>query len=498
MFKKLCIFKKLIPIIILLLLTSCATTKKQPIVKPETIEKPKITENLENSLSDLTTQITNSITEDGKKKIAVIEFSDLDGNVTQFGKYLAEELITRLFRMKKFEVVERQLLNKILSEQKLGMTGLIDDESAIAIGKILGVDAIVSGTITDLGISLKVNARIISTETGKVFGVAGTNIVKDDNVRKLMGIISTVQKEEVQKQTEKKEISKEALKKVEAEKFTFELTKCEMSSGGNITCDFLITNNDKKDRELQLTTQHSRIFDNFGNEYHAKEFQLANKEGSYPKILLVSGVPTRAILDFEKVSIDTRSIALLELRCTVMTSSSGGTSFTVRLRNIPLSIGIISTVQNEEVQKQMEKKEISKEVLKKVEVENFAFELTKCEMSLGGRVTCDLLITNNDKKDREFKLYADRSRIFDDFGNEYRTKEAHLANKQGIYPTSLLVSGVPTKVILSFENVLLKSNNISLLEIYFDEGPWPVGPAGYRIRTSPFPKASIRNIPLSK
>ena len=138
----------------------------------------------------------------------------------------------------------------------------------------------------------------------------------------------------------RKEISKEALKKVEAEKFTFELTKCKMSSGGIVTCDLLITNNDKKDRELQLTTQHSRIFDNFGNEYHAKEFQIANKEGSYPKILLVSGVPTRAILDFEKVSIDTSSIALLELRCTVKTSIyGGGTSFTVQFRNIPLSTG---------------------------------------------------------------------------------------------------------------------------------------------------------------
>jgi len=339
MFKKLCILKKLIPIVLLLILTSCATTQKQPIVEIENIERPEITNNLDNSLSDLTTQIANSITEDGKKKIAVIEFSDLEGNVTQFGKYLAEELITRLFRTRKFEVVERQLLNKVLSEQKLGITGLIDDESAIAIGKLLGVDAIVSGTITDLGKSLKVNARIISTETGKVFGVAGTNIVKDETVEKLMGIISTVQKEEVQKQMEKKEISKEVLKKVEVENFTFELTKCEISSGGSVTCDLLITNNDKKDREFQLTTQHSRIFDNFGNEYHAKEFQLANKEGSYPKILLVSGVPTRAILDFEKVSKDTRSIALLELRFTVMTSIYGGTSFTVQFRNIPLSMG---------------------------------------------------------------------------------------------------------------------------------------------------------------
>ncbi|MEA3475911.1 MAG: FlgO family outer membrane protein [Candidatus Cloacimonadota bacterium] len=346
MFKKICILEKLIPVAILLILTSCATTQKQPIVKAETFEKPEITNNLDNSLSDLTTQITNSIAEDGKKKIAVIEFSGLDGNVTQFGKYLAEELITRLFRTKKFEVVERQLLNKIISEQKLSITGMIDPNSAKELGRILGVDAIVSGTITDLGKSLKVNARIISAETGKVFGVAGTKIVKDETVEKLMGIISTVQKEEfqkeeVQKQMEKKEISKEALKKVEVENFTFEVPKCKISPGGKVTCDLLITNNDKKDREFKLSAYNSRIFDNFGNEYQAKEAQLANKEGMQPKSLLVSGVPTSLILSFDNVSKEARSVALLQIYFNLWSSYFGhidiSKSPNACLRNIPLT-----------------------------------------------------------------------------------------------------------------------------------------------------------------
>ncbi len=324
MLKKLCILEKLIPIVILLLLTTCATNQKQSIAKIETIEKPEITNNLDNSLSDLTTQIINSITEDGKKKIAVIEFSDLEGNVTQFGKYLAEELITRLFRTKKFEVVERQLLNKIISEQKLSITGIIDENSAKELGRIIGVDAIVSGTITDLGKSLKVNARIISTETGKVFGVAGTRIVKDETVEKLMGIISTVQKEEVEEQMEKKEIFKKVLKKVEAENFTFEIIKCEMSSGGRVTCDLLITNNDKKDRKFKLLWDSSRMFDDFGNEYNVKEIKLANKERMNPIILLVSDVPTRAILTFDNVSKEARSVALLKIYFRINPYEGGG------------------------------------------------------------------------------------------------------------------------------------------------------------------------------
>jgi len=335
MSKKLFVLERIIPIVISISLTSCATTQNQPIVEAESFEEPEITNNLDNSLSDLTTQITNSISEDGKKKIAVIEFSDLEGNVTQFGKYLAEELITRLFRTKKFEVVERQLLNKIISEQKLSITGMIDPKSAKELGRILGVDAIVSGTITEFDADLKVNSRIISTETGKVFGVAATNIVKDDDVRKLMGIISTAQSGEVQKQTEKKEIFKEALKKVEVENFIFELINCEMSSGGRVTCDMFITNH-YQDREIAFYTSGSRMFDNFGNEYKPSRGELANKKmGTDDGIrsLLISNISTKGSLIFENVTQEAGYISLLEIRCWEQESGE----FKIRFRNITIS-----------------------------------------------------------------------------------------------------------------------------------------------------------------
>jgi TolB-like protein len=127
-----------------------------------------------------------------KRKIAVVEFTDLDGKITELGKYLSEELITSLFKTKKFEVVERQLLNKVIEEHKLNMVGLIDPKTAKEIGRILGVDALCSGTIADLVNSIKVNARLISTETGAIFAVASANIHKDEVVRKLMGKVSHI------------------------------------------------------------------------------------------------------------------------------------------------------------------------------------------------------------------------------------------------------------------------------------------------------------------
>ncbi|HMG75027.1 MAG TPA: FlgO family outer membrane protein [Pyrinomonadaceae bacterium] len=142
---------------------------------------------LDQRISELSQKISNGLTENQKRTIAVVEFADLRGNVTDFGRFIAEELITHLYETKKFKVIERQLLNKVITEQKLSLTGMIDQMSAQKLGKLLGVDAIASGTVTDLGESLRVNARLIDTSTGEIFAVAATEIVKDDRVKILTG-----------------------------------------------------------------------------------------------------------------------------------------------------------------------------------------------------------------------------------------------------------------------------------------------------------------------
>jgi TolB-like protein len=141
---------------------------------------------LEEGLADLASQISREMSEGHKQRIAVIEFSDLDGNVTDLGKFISEELTTRLFVTKKFQVVERLLLNKILKEHQLTLSGLIDENTARQVGKLLGVDAICSGTIADLVGSIRINARLISNETGSPFAVASAECDKNEMIGQLM------------------------------------------------------------------------------------------------------------------------------------------------------------------------------------------------------------------------------------------------------------------------------------------------------------------------
>ncbi|MEJ2637010.1 MAG: FlgO family outer membrane protein [Calditrichia bacterium] len=336
---------------ILLLLTilgltlGCAgsrrTAKSDPPVVPgkTVVQKNALNPQLEN----LTEQIVTSLSQKQKSKIAVIEFSNLQGKVTQFGMYLAEELITRLYRTNRFEVIERQLLNKVLQEHKLNMSGIIDASSAKELGRILGVDAIASGSVTDLGNNVKVNARLISTETGKIFSVASVTIFKDEVVRKLMG-------ESISGNPSPSPAGPKANKTPgpygtgldmvsEVGNFTFHLQSCVME-GRTITCSLIATNNTEDESELVIWLRPTKIYDQSGNEFPVCSVSIANSHsrpnpscewgGSYRlEKMLVPGVPTPVELVFNKVSSETNQVTLLQL--------SLGSKGYAKFRDVPMA-----------------------------------------------------------------------------------------------------------------------------------------------------------------
>ncbi len=111
-------------------------------------------------------------------QIAVPPFPYHDGKESVGSTVVAERLITLLLKQKKLIVVERSLLDKVIHEMKLQHTGLISQETAKELGHILGVEAVVTGTLINMEESnLEVNARIIQTESGLVLAAA-SEIIK--------------------------------------------------------------------------------------------------------------------------------------------------------------------------------------------------------------------------------------------------------------------------------------------------------------------------------
>src|SRR6266404_5630646 len=141
---------------------------------------------LRQNMTHLSSQIAQKMDASHRTRIAVLEFPDLDGGTSPLGQYIAETSITDLFDTGKFQVVERHLLATMLKENKLKTTGLLDPSTTKKLGQILGVDAIVSGTISNLANNVAVNARLVAVDTAAVFASASVEIEKDEDVLSLM------------------------------------------------------------------------------------------------------------------------------------------------------------------------------------------------------------------------------------------------------------------------------------------------------------------------
>ena len=146
-------------------------------------------ETLDSQLSTLSQTLAAKIKDSGRKKVTVLDFTDLEGKkVTQFGRYIAEQLTVNLDSSKKeFTIVDRANLKRILDEHKLTVSGLVDPENAKKLGQISGVDALILGTVADLPNSVKVFAKIIATDTADVAGSGECRVTKDDEVKYLLG-----------------------------------------------------------------------------------------------------------------------------------------------------------------------------------------------------------------------------------------------------------------------------------------------------------------------
>jgi len=144
-----------------------------------------------------------------KRRVAVLDFDyatvhewvyDVFGSDVDIGKGIADMLVTNLVRNGTYSVIERKQLDRVMQEQNFQQSGRADPSSAVQLAKLLGVDAIIIGSITQFGRDDKklgvaggvrvggiglgglgkksakavvvIDARIVSTTTAEILGVA--------------------------------------------------------------------------------------------------------------------------------------------------------------------------------------------------------------------------------------------------------------------------------------------------------------------------------------
>lgn len=139
-----------------------------------------------------------------RKRIAVLDFdfASTGGSGFYYGwlgigpaKGVSELLTNTLVKDGSYIVLERSKIDEILKEQNLGASGRIDASTAAQIGKLLGADAVIIGTISQFNVEqsqsggtlgflgfggsadktkavVQVTARLVSTTTGEILAAA--------------------------------------------------------------------------------------------------------------------------------------------------------------------------------------------------------------------------------------------------------------------------------------------------------------------------------------
>lgn len=106
----------------------------------------------------------------GPKTVAVAYFDNdsADRNLDPLRKGLADLLIVDLVNAKSVTVVEREKLQAVVDELKLGRSGLADRATALKVGKLLAAHYILTGAYQVSGATMRIDARLIEVATGAV------------------------------------------------------------------------------------------------------------------------------------------------------------------------------------------------------------------------------------------------------------------------------------------------------------------------------------------
>jgi TolB-like protein len=304
----------------------------------------------QSELRSLANGLAEDIVASGKKSIAVVDFTDLQGRPTELGRFLAEEFAVALTRTHKgFEIIDRAHLKTILAEHKLAATGLIDPATAKKLGQIIGADALLSGSMTPFSESVRIAVKVITTDTGRIIAADTSDLPKTSTITELLGASRTAAEGPVSSSPPPSSLPSAVASQpsspvvVEGE-FQYELRECRGTANA-VKCNFQITNRGP-DRNLThycgrgfSTESNTRAFDNSGNESAAESCVIGNRESGYNvTATLISGVPVLASVLFPHLSSSATSASLI----TIM---GGASEIRGRFINIKVSFRDVAIVR---------------------------------------------------------------------------------------------------------------------------------------------------------
>jgi TolB-like protein len=280
----------------------------------------------------LTNTVADSLHKSSRKTVAVVDFTDLQTNVTELVRYLAEEVSVDLAGTGVgLEVVDRGHLKALLQENKLAATGVIDPATARRVGQIAGVEILVTGTITPFGDSVRFSIKALDAATGRILTASSTEIPKTRAIEELLGRGVAGGRSEQGSRLGTEQLKPTVLA-IEDREMRFTLEPCKVS--GAVTCNMTVLNESANDRDLGFN--EGRLIDGQGQQIGMTVVSIGGQKRQ--GATFVAGVSTRVQLRFEGFASNVSSIALLEMNWHDHVPDTGADiNFVVKFRNVPIA-----------------------------------------------------------------------------------------------------------------------------------------------------------------
>jgi TolB-like protein len=112
--------------------------------------------------------------------VAVFPFAERGRDAAELGNKVTDLLFVNLVTNPDMYLVEREEIDKLITEQELNKSGLINPGQATQIGYLTGAKILVTGSVLVVGDQLYLVAKIIGTETSRVLGASAKGAVDDE------------------------------------------------------------------------------------------------------------------------------------------------------------------------------------------------------------------------------------------------------------------------------------------------------------------------------
>lgn len=152
------------------------------------VENPEVVSfSVDGKLKELANRLASRMRAEGIGRVAVLPVQDASGKENgALGNYLTEKLTVKLHEENVGKVLERTQLTRVTQELAQTHAGAFDEGSVIRIGKLLGVEAVVTTIYADLGqSSVEVTSKLIRVETGEIVGTGATALPRSSFQRML-------------------------------------------------------------------------------------------------------------------------------------------------------------------------------------------------------------------------------------------------------------------------------------------------------------------------